>query len=100
MLKLILGFFSKISKGQGIKFLATQKTYSADEVGTLNLTQTPKKHISAGDVGYLITGIKNAQEVKVGDTIIDVNSVETEGVSLCFEDVKPMVFAGIYPVRH
>ena len=90
-------FSGKISKGQGIKFLATQKTYSADEVGTLNLTQTPKKHISAGDVGYLITGIKNAQEVKVGDTIIDVNSVETEGVS-GFEDVKPMVFAGIYPV--
>ena len=90
-------FSGKISKGQGIKFLATQKTYSADEVGTLNLTQTPKKHICAGDVGYLITGIKNAQEVKVGDTIIDVNSVETEGVS-GFEDVKPMVFAGIYPV--
>ena len=90
-------FSGKISKGQRIKFLATQKTYSADEVGTLNLTQTPKKHISAGDVGYLITGIKNAQEVKVGDTIIDVNSVETEGVS-GFEDVKPMVFAGIYPV--
>ena len=77
--------------------MATQKTYSADEVGTLNLSQTPKKHISAGDVGYLITGIKNAQEVKVGDTIIDVNSVENEGVS-GFEDVKPMVFAGIYPV--
>ena len=90
-------FSGKISKGQGIKFLATQKTYSADEVGTLNLTQTPKKHICAGDVGYLITGIKNAQEVKVGDTIIDVNSAETEGVS-GFEDVKPMVFAGIYPV--
>jgi len=90
-------FSGKISKGQRIKFLATQKTYSADEVGTLNLTQTPKKHICAGDVGYLITGIKNAQEVKVGDTIIDVNSVETEGVS-GFEDVKPMVFAGIYPV--
>ena len=90
-------FSGKISKGQEIKFLATQKTYSADEVGTLNLTQTPKKQISAGDVGYLITGIKNAQEVKVGDTIIDVNSVEVEGVS-GFEDVKPMVFAGIYPV--
>ena len=90
-------FSGKISKGQEIKFLATQKTYSADEVGTLNLTQTPKKHISAGDVGYLITGIKNAQEVKVGDTIIEVNSVEVEGIS-GFEDVKPMVFAGIYPV--
>src|SRR5210317_1385338 len=90
-------FSGKISKGQGIKFLATQKNYSADEVGTLNLTQTPKQCIGAGDVGYLITGIKNAKEVKVGDTIIDVSSTESEGVS-GFEDVKPMVFAGIYPV--
>ena len=90
-------FSGKISKSQGIKFLATQKNYSADEVGTLNLTQTPKQYIGAGDVGYLITGIKNAKEVKVGDTIIDVSSTESEGVS-GFEDVKPMVFAGIYPV--
>ena len=90
-------FSGKISKGQDVKFLATQKKYSADEVGTLNLTQTPKKHIGAGDVGYLITGIKNAKEVKVGDTIIDVDSTDTVGVS-GFEDVKPMVFAGIYPV--
>jgi len=90
-------FSGKISKGQEIKFLATQKKYFADEVGTLNLTQTPKKCIYAGDVGYLITGIKNAQEVKVGDTIIDANSTISEGVS-GFEDVKPMVFAGIYPV--
>ncbi len=90
-------FSGKISKGQKIKFLATQKEYSADEVGTLNLTQTPKKYIGAGDVGYLITGIKNAKEVKVGDTIIDVDSLDNKGVS-GFEDVKPMVFAGIYPV--
>ena len=90
-------FSGKISKGQRIKFLATQSEYSADEVGTLNLTQTPKKYIGAGDVGYLITGIKNAKEVKVGDTIIDVGSTETVGVT-GFEDVKPMVFAGIYPV--
>ena len=90
-------FSGKISKGQEIKFLATQKKYFADEVGTLNLTQTPKKCIYAGDVGYLITGIKNAQEVKVGDTIIDANSTISEGVS-GFENVKPMVFAGIYPV--
>ena len=90
-------FSGKISKGQKIKFLATQKEYSADEVGTLNLTQTPKKYIGAGDVGYLITGIKNAKEVKVGDTIINVDSVDNKGVS-GFEDVKPMVFAGIYPV--
>ena len=90
-------FSGQIKKGQSIKFLSTQNTYSADEVGTLNLTQTPKKCVKAGDVGYLITGIKNAKEVKVGDTIINVDSEELEGIS-GFEDVKPMVFAGIYPV--
>ena len=86
-----------ISKGQKIKFVATGKVYDADEVGTLNLKQTEKPEISAGDVGYLITGIKDAKEVKVGDTIADANdsgAVAIEG----FEDVKPMVFAGIYPV--
>ena len=90
-------FSGKITKGQAIKFMATQKTYHADEVGTLNLTQTPKKSIEAGDVGYLVTGIKNAKEVKVGDTIIEVDSKETISIA-GFEDVKPMVFAGIYPV--
>ena len=90
-------FSGQIEKGQSIKFLATQKKYNADEVGTLNLAQTPKKCIKAGDVGYLITGIKNAKEVKVGDTIINSDSQSSEGVS-GFEDVKPMVFAGIYPV--
>ena len=90
-------FSGQIKKGQSIKFLSTQNKYTVDEVGTLNLTQTPKKCIKAGDVGYLITGIKNAKEVKVGDTIINVDSEASEGVS-GFEDVKPMVFAGIYPV--
>ena len=90
-------FSGKISKGQSIKFMATQKTYTADEVGTLNLTQTPKKCIEAGDVGYLITGIKNAKEVKVGDTIIEKFSEQADRIA-GFEDVKPMVFAGIYPV--
>ena len=90
-------FSGQIKKGQSIKFMATQNKYNADEVGTLNLTQTPKKCIKAGDVGYLITGIKNAKEVKVGDTIIEADSEDTTGVS-GFEDVKPMVFAGIYPV--
>ncbi len=90
-------FSGKISKGQSIKFMATQKTYIADEVGTLNLTQTPKKCIEAGDVGYLITGIKNAKEVKVGDTIIEKYSEQVDRIA-GFEDVKPMVFAGIYPV--
>ena len=90
-------FKGKIKKGQTIKFLATNKVYNADEVGTLYLSQSPKETIFAGDVGYLITGIKNAKEVKVGDTITDSNSENTEVVS-GFEDVKPMVFAGIYPV--
>ncbi len=86
-----------IKKGQHIKFMATGKTYYADEVGTLNLTQTPKKEIKTGDVGYLITGIKEAKEVKVGDTITDAKSPTTNMIE-GFEDVKPMVFAGIYPV--
>ncbi len=86
-----------IKKNQSVKFIATGKTYSADEVGTLNLTQTPKQEIKAGDVGYLITGIKDAREVKVGDTITDAKNPTQEAVD-GFEDVKPMVFAGIYPV--
>ena len=87
----------EIKKGQHIKFMATGKNYYADEVGTLNLTQTPKKTISTGDVGYLITGIKEAKEVKVGDTITDAKTPTTNMIE-GFEDVKPMVFAGIYPV--
>ena len=86
-----------LSKGDKIKFLSTQKTYHAEEVGALKLQQAPKETISCGDVGYLITGIKEAKEVKVGDTIILADSsmkTPIEG----FEDVKPMVFAGIYPV--
>jgi len=86
-----------IKKNQKVKFIATGKSYSADEIGTLNLTQTPKKEINAGDVGYLITGIKDAREVKVGDTITDAENPTTNAVE-GFEDVKPMVFAGIYPV--
>ncbi|MDX1426222.1 MAG: translation elongation factor 4 [Salegentibacter mishustinae] len=86
-----------IKKGQNIKFVATQKTYFADEVGTLRLKQFPRKEIKTGDVGYLITGIKDAREVKVGDTITDAKNPTTEAVA-GFEDVKPMVFAGIYPV--
>ena len=86
-----------IKKNQQVKFIATGKIYGADEVGTLNLTQTPKKEIKTGDVGYLITGIKDAREVKVGDTITDAKFPTTEAVE-GFEDVKPMVFAGLYPV--
>jgi len=87
----------KIKKGQHIKFIATGKDYYADEVGTLKLKQIPKKEIGTGDVGYLITGIKEAKEVKVGDTITDAKE-PTKNAIEGFEDVKPMVFAGIYPV--
>ena len=86
-----------IKKNQKIKFIATGKTYGADEVGTLNLKQTPKKEIRTGDVGYLITGSKDAREIKVGDTITDAENPTLQAVD-GFEDVKPMVFAGIYPV--
>jgi GTP-binding protein LepA len=86
-----------IKKGQRIKFVATGNEYSADEVGTLKLNQVVKKEIKTGDVGYLITGIKDAREVKVGDTITDAKE-PTKNAIEGFEDVKPMVFAGIYPV--
>ncbi|WP_127846725.1 translation elongation factor 4 [Psychroflexus aestuariivivens] len=91
-------FDGSIKKNQQIKFVATGKKYSADEVGTLKLVQFPKKEIETGDVGYLITGIKNAKEVKVGDTITDFEN-PTQNAVAGFEDVKPMVFAGIYPVE-
>ena len=87
----------EIRKGQRIKFMATGKEYFADEVGTLKLKQAPKTSIKAGDVGYLITGIKAASDVKVGDTITDAQN-PTQNQIEGFEDVKPMVFAGIYPV--
>jgi GTP-binding protein LepA len=87
----------EIKKGQEIKFMATGKNYFADEVGTLKLEQVVKKSVKTGDVGYLITGIKTAKEVKVGDTITDAQKPTTETID-GFEDVKPMVFAGIYPV--
>ena len=90
-------FDGEIKKGQKIKFVATNKEYFADEVGTLKLSQVAKKSVKAGDVGYLITGIKTAKEVKVGDTITDYANPTTNIVE-GFEDVKPMVFAGIYPV--
>ncbi|WP_075344033.1 translation elongation factor 4 [Tenacibaculum agarivorans] len=86
-----------IKKNQKIKFMATGNDYFADEVGTLKLNQEPKKEIKTGDVGYLITGIKTAKEVKVGDTITDFATPTTDTIE-GFEDVKPMVFAGIYPV--
>ena len=87
----------EIKKGQKIKFMATGKEYYADEIGTLKLNQVPKNVVSTGDVGYLISGIKEAKEVKVGDTVTDAKE-PTVNMIKGFEDVKPMVFAGIYPV--
>jgi len=86
-----------IKKGEKIKFVSTDMDYEADEVGILKLNMQEVKEVRCGDVGYLITGIKNAKEVKVGDTIVDaVNPAEAiKG----FEEVKPMVFAGIFPVN-
>ena len=87
----------EIKKGQEIKFMSTGNNYFADEVGTLKLSQVVKNAVKTGDVGYLITGIKTAKEVKVGDTITDAANPTKERID-GFEDVKPMVFAGIYPV--
>ena len=87
-----------IKKGDMVKFVSTDQEYGADEVGILKLKMTEKKEVNCGDVGYIITGIKNAKEVKVGDTITlaaNTNPVAVKG----FEEVKPMVFAGIFPVN-
>ena len=86
-----------MKKGDEVQFMATGKTYYADEIGALKLKQKPMNTLSAGEVGYLISGIKDAREVKVGDTITLKNKPSQEAVK-GFEDVKPMVFAGIYPV--
>ncbi|WP_026135620.1 translation elongation factor 4 [Nafulsella turpanensis] len=90
-------FDGQIKKGDKVKFVNTGKEYDADEIGTLRLKQQPRDVIKAGDVGYLISGIKVAKEVKVGDTITHVDR-PTKNAIKGFEDVKPMVFAGIYPV--
>ena len=86
-----------IKKGDKVKFMATGREYDADEIGTLGLDLVPQKQLTAGDVGYIISGIKNAKEVKVGDTLTAKERPCTTAVK-GFEDVKPMVFAGIYPV--
>ncbi|TWR31348.1 elongation factor 4 [Mucilaginibacter pallidiroseus] len=87
----------EIRKGDRVKFFATEKQYIAEEVGTLKLKQQPKDVIKTGDVGYIISGIKESREVKVGDTITTINRPCEQGIQ-GFEEVKPMVFAGIYPV--
>ncbi|HLU90061.1 MAG TPA: translation elongation factor 4 [Cyclobacteriaceae bacterium] len=90
-------FNGTISKGDKIKFVNTGREYEADEIGTLGIQQVPRSSLSAGNVGYLISGIKVAKEVKVGDTITHVKR-PCASVVQGFENVKPMVFAGIYPV--
>jgi GTP-binding protein LepA len=87
----------RLRKGDLVKFLATGREYNADEIGVLGLDLIPKDALGAGDVGYIISGIKNAKEVKVGDTLTLRATPCSEAVQ-GFEDVKPMVFAGIYPV--
>ncbi|HZH68252.1 MAG TPA: translation elongation factor 4, partial [Chitinophagales bacterium] len=90
-------FNGSIKKGDKIKFMSTDMEYNADEVGILQMNLIPQDVVKAGDVGYIITGIKNSKEAKVGDTITIVDNpceVPIQG----FEDVKPMVFAGVYPI--
>ncbi|TAG52962.1 MAG: elongation factor 4 [Cytophagales bacterium] len=87
-----------IRKGEKIKFVATGKEYGADEIGILRIGKEPRDTVEAGDVGYLISGIKQAKEVKVGDTITHALNPTTDIIT-GFEDVKPMVFAGLYPVE-
>ena len=87
-----------IRKGDKVRFMATGNDYNADEVGILKMKMTPKDSVHTGDVGYIITGIKNAKEVKVGDTLTLAKNPSPDRIQ-GFEDVKPMVFAGIFPVE-
>ena len=86
-----------IRKGDRVKFFSTGHEYTADEIGILKMKPEPRDEMSAGDVGYIISGIKDSSEVKVGDTITHVSNPCSKAIA-GFEDVKPMVFAGIYPV--
>ncbi len=87
-----------IRKGDFVKFVATGKEYNADEIGVLKLDLSPRQQLSAGNVGYIISGIKTSREVKVGDTITHVNAPCDKAIE-GFEEVKPMVFAGVYPIE-
>ncbi|MGB1247268.1 MAG: translation elongation factor 4 [Chitinophagales bacterium] len=90
-------FNGSMEKGQKVTFVNTERNYFADEIGILRLEQEPKKKLGAGNVGYLITGVKESAAIKVGDTVTDTENPTQEAVK-GFEDVKPMVFAGIYPI--
>ena len=91
-------FSGTLKKNDKIRFIHTDAEYTADEVGIMKLTLTPKPEVKAGDVGYIITGIKNAKDVKVGDTITTI-AHPTQEIVKGFQEVKPMVFAGIFPVE-
>ncbi|HEX2683548.1 MAG TPA: translation elongation factor 4, partial [Ferruginibacter sp.] len=91
-------FNGSLKKGDKVKFFSTSNVYEADEVGILKLGMEAKSRVECGDVGYIITGIKNAKEVKVGDTLTTVVNPTDKRID-GFEDVKPMVFAGIFPVE-
>ncbi len=88
-----------LRKGDQVRFVNTEKEYAADEIGILQLDQVPKKELSAGNVGYIITGIKLSKEIKVGDTLTQRDRPCEESIQ-GFEDVKPMVFAGIFPIEN
>ena len=91
-------FNGTVSTHEMVKFLSTGREYDADEIGILKMDRVPRQTLSAGDVGYLITGIKTSKEVKVGDTITHVDKPCTEAIE-GFQEVKPMLFAGIYPTE-
>ncbi len=88
-----------LKKGDKIRFINTGADYGADEIGVLQLSQVPKQELGTGNVGYVVTGIKNSVEIKVGDTITHRDNPAPEGIQ-GFEDVKPMVFAGIFPISN
>ena len=98
----IIAYFKVINgtihSGDRVKFVATGKEYDADEIGVLELTRRPTKELKAGDVGYIVSGIKTSREVKVGDTITHIDKPCDEAVA-GFEEVKPMLYAGVYPIE-
>ncbi|MGL5261626.1 MAG: GTP-binding protein, partial [Bacteroides sp.] len=86
-----------IRKGDAVKFFNTKKEYEADEIGVLKMDMSPRKELRTGDVGYIISGLKTSKEVKVGDTITHIERPCEQAIA-GFEEVKPMVFAGVYPI--
>ena len=98
----IIAYFKIVNgvmrSGQKVRFINTKKEYQAEEIGVLKMDMIPKKELRTGDVGYIVSGIKNASEVKVGDTITTVANPADKAIE-GFQEVKPMVFAGVYPIE-